>query len=214
MGGIKKWKSVKTLKMHGIMKMNGMEFPFKMIKKRPNKLFISYEVQDMQGMQVYDGKVGWMVMPFMGIPEPEVMPLEQLKEFIKQADIGGPLINSKEKGYSIELVGETTIENSPVIELKMIESDGQISSIFIDIDTMLEIKTQKKVNQMDTTWDVITNIGDYKAIEGFMVPHSTASSIPGSTSQQIIEILSLEINPEIDNSIFIMPVNQVSELIK
>ena len=40
---------------------------------RPNKMRMEFTIQGMTGVQAYDGKTGWMVMPFMGKKDPEPM---------------------------------------------------------------------------------------------------------------------------------------------
>ena len=144
-GGVEKLDQVKTIRFIGTMNMQGMELPLEMIQKRPNKLFLSFEVQGMKGIQAYNGEKGWMIMPFMGKTEAEEMADDQLKDFKKQADIDGPLRDYKKKGSIIEFVGESEIEGTPVYELKLTEKDGDISSMYFDTEYMLEIKNKSKV---------------------------------------------------------------------
>lgn len=207
-GGAKQWDKIETISLKGIMKMNGIEFPFEMIKKRPNKIFTAFKMQGIQGKQVYNGKIGWMVMPFLGKPEPEEMADDQLKDFKKQADIDGPLKNYKAKGNTIEYIGGSDMEGTSVVELKVTEKDGDVSSIFFDTESMLEIKTHSKVVRMGTTMEVSTTIGDYKNIDGILFPHSSTTSMSGSIGGQEVLINSVIINAEVDDAIFNMPVTQ------
>lgn len=212
-GGIEKLDSIKTIKLLGTMSMQGMELPFEMIQKRPNKIYTSFEVQGMKGKQVYDGKIGWMVMPFMGKTEAEEMADDQLKDFQKQADIDGPLRNYKDKGNVIEYIGESEIEGTPVVELKITDKDGDITSMFFDKDYMLEIKTKSKVERMGIVMEIETTIGNYKDIDGLIFPHSIATKM-GEMGSQEITINSIVINEEVDDSLFTMPAKKVSEVAK
>ncbi len=53
--------------------------------KRPNKMRIEFTIQGMTGVQAYDGKTGWSVMPFLGKNDPE-------------ADVGRGLQAGREPG--------------------------------------------------------------------------------------------------------------------
>jgi len=72
---------------------------------------MEFTLQGMTGIQAYDGTKGWMVMPFMGKTEPEAMTGDDLKQMQDQADmVEGPLLNWKEKGHQVELIGKETVE--------------------------------------------------------------------------------------------------------
>src|SRR5216117_2716608 len=72
-GGADKMKAMKAIRMTGSMKMGPIEAPFTLSKARPENVRIEFTVQGMTGTQAYDGKSGWMVMPFMGKKDPEKM---------------------------------------------------------------------------------------------------------------------------------------------
>src|SRR5215213_6450011 len=73
-GGVDKIKTVQSQRITGKMVMGqGMEAPFTLEAGRPNKMRMEFTIQGMTGVQAYDGKTGWAVMPFMGKKDPEVM---------------------------------------------------------------------------------------------------------------------------------------------
>jgi len=203
-GGVEKWDAIKTIKITGTMNMGAMEFPFEMIQKRPNKLYMTFEVQGMQGKQVFDGDKGWMVMPFMGKTEPEPMADDQLKDFKKQADIDGPLRSYKKNGNSLEYIGETEIEGTPVIELLLTEKEGDVTTFYLEKDSMLEIKTKTKATRMGQTMEIETTIGNYDEVEGVVFPHSISTKLGAMGGQEII-LKTIEINQDVDDKIFQMP---------
>ena len=106
-GGMDKLKAVKSVRMTGKMMMGpGMEAPMVLEIQRPDKMRMEFTVQGMTGVQAYDGKVGWIVMPFMGKKDPEAVPAEDVKDFQEQSDIDGPLVDYKAKGKQVELLGK------------------------------------------------------------------------------------------------------------
>jgi hypothetical protein len=66
-GGLDKIKAVQTIRATGTMTVGpGMEAPFVLEEKRPNMMRLEFTLQGMTGVQAYDGKVGWQLMPFQG----------------------------------------------------------------------------------------------------------------------------------------------------
>ena len=64
--GQKKLLKVKTMQATGKAVMMGMDSPFKMISKRPNKIQVTVEFQGAKIIQAYDGETAWMINPLMG----------------------------------------------------------------------------------------------------------------------------------------------------
>jgi outer membrane lipoprotein-sorting protein len=210
-GGAEKWDGINTLTMRGKMVMGPMEFPFRMIQKRPNKIYTVFEVQGMKGKQAFDGSVGWSLMPFTGKTKAELMASDQLKVFKKQADIDGPLRDYKEKGNTIEYIGETQIDGVVALEIKLTEKEGDINHMFFDKEKMLLIKVKSKVEVMDQWIESETTISNYKKVDGLFFPHSIKTHMggiveTGGLGEQEILIRVIEINKEVDDSLFTMPI--------
>jgi outer membrane lipoprotein-sorting protein len=73
-GGLDAWKSVESMKVTGKMSMRrGMEVPFTRLVKRPNKIRMEFTMQGMTGIRASDGETAWMLMPFRGESEPQII---------------------------------------------------------------------------------------------------------------------------------------------
>jgi len=204
-GGMEKLKAVKSMRATGKMVgMQGMEFPFVMTNKRPKMTRLEFTVQGMTGMQVYDGKTAWMSMPFMGKKEPEVMSLDQAKDMEEQADFDGPLVDYKEKGNTIELLGKEQVEGADAYKLKVTLKSGDVRTIYLDAETFLEIKVESKRVVRGTEVEGEAYLSDYKEVEGLMIPHTMENGQKGSDMRQKLVIEKVEINPAIDDSFFAM----------
>ena len=73
-GGRDKIDAIKTVRATGKIMQGPMEIPMVMEQKRPSKIRIEITFQGMTGIQAYDGKTGWLMMPFAGRTDPEKMP--------------------------------------------------------------------------------------------------------------------------------------------
>lgn len=214
-GGYDSIKEVQSARMKGQMNMGGgIVAPFTMEFKRgedENKLRMEFQVQGMTGIQAYDGEKGWMVMPFMGKTAPEEMADADLKDVKQNADFDGPLVDYEAKGNKVELLGVEEIEGTEAYKLKITRPSGDESIAFIDSEYMLEIKQTSTTDRNGVEMTVHTSIGDYKEVGDLVLPHSMDISFEGVPIQQNLTIESVELNPEMDDSRFMMPETQPTE---
>ncbi|HUO83469.1 MAG TPA: hypothetical protein VM534_00010 [Thermoanaerobaculia bacterium] len=204
-GGLDKLRAVESMKLTGSMTMGPMEAPFTLLSKRPSMLRIDFTIQGMTGTQGFDGTTAWSLMPFMGKTDPEIMPEAMAKDFRQQADFDGPLVDWKDKGHQVELVGEEELEGTPVYKLKLTLKEGDETMLYLDKDSYLEIKSTSKRTVNDQELQFETSLGDYKEVGGILVPHSIESGAAGTPMRQVISIESVELNPSIDGASFSMP---------
>jgi outer membrane lipoprotein-sorting protein len=205
-GGLAKLRALNTLRMTGKMTIGpGMEAPVVMEKARPNKSRMDFTLQGMTGTQAYDGKGGWMLMPFGGKKDPEPMPEEMVKQMEEDADFDGPLIDWKAKGHTIELLGKEETEGADAYKLKVTLKTGSVSTYYIDADNYLIIKTESKRRMRGTEVDGESSIGDYKTVDGYMFPFAMEMGAKGSTQKQKLTFDKIEVNPALDAKLFDMP---------
>lgn len=207
-GGAEKLKAVQSMKMNGKMAMGpGMEAPFTMEAMRPGLFRMTFTLQGMTGIQAYDGKQGWMVMPFMGKKDPEAMSPDDSKEMKDQAEdmIDGPLVDWKTKGHTVEYVGRDTVDGAPTYKLKITKKNGNVTYEWLDAETYLEIKSASKRTIRGTEVDGEAYMSDYKDVGGLMMAHSMEQGAAGSPQRQKMTIDSVELNPKLDSQTFVMP---------
>ena len=206
-GGKEKLKAIQSMRLTGKMTMGGgMEAPFTLTKKRPGNVRMDFTFQGMTGTQAYDGETGWMVMPFMGKKDPEKMAEDMLKEIKEEADFDGPMIDYAEKGHKVEFVGKEDVQGTPAYKLKLTMKDGDESYVYLDADAYLEIRMESKRKMQGQEVELETIVGDYKEVNGMLVPHSIESRRKGGTGPgQAITVEKVEFDLAIDASMFKMP---------
>ncbi|MES1243553.1 MAG: hypothetical protein ABUT39_18235 [Acidobacteriota bacterium] len=212
-GGLDKLKAVQSMRISGKMMVGpGMEAPMVIEMARPHKVRMEFTFQGMTGIQAYDGKGGWSVMPFMGKKEPEPMSADDLKQAEDQADIDGPLVDYKEKGNQVEYLGKDEIEGTPVHKLKITKKNGDVQTLYLDADSYLEIKAEGKSKVRGQEIEGETTFGDYKEVGGLIFAHSIQSKLKGGQGPgQTITFEKVEINPDIPASRFEMPAAKPAE---
>jgi hypothetical protein len=207
-GGRDKIKSVKTVRFTAKMTMGqGMEAPLVMELVPPeHKLRMEFTIQGMTGTQAYDGAKGWQVMPFLGKTDPEPMTGDDLKDAKENADlVEGPLFNYKDKGNKVEYLGKGDLEGTPVQKLKLTEKDGDVTTIYFDADSYLELKDETTRTIRGQATDLETTFGNYKQVEGLTMPFTIETKPKGAPASQVITIDKIEINTPISKDRFDMP---------
>jgi len=205
-GGKDKIKAVQTARMTGKLVMGqGMEAPITMELARPNKMRMEFTLQGMTGIQAYDGKSGWSVMPFMGKTEPEKMSDDDIKQAEDMADMDGLLVDYKEKGHQVEYVGKEDVEGTPAHKLKVTKKNGDVVNVYIDAESYMEIKDAGKVKVRGQEIEGQTLFGDFKKVDGIVYPFSIEQKSSAGPGGMTISISKIEVNPTVDASRFAMP---------
>jgi outer membrane lipoprotein-sorting protein len=205
-GGEAKLRAVKTMRITGKMEVGpGMEAPMTISFERPEMVRMEFSVQGMTGIQAYDGKTGWMVMPFQGKKDPEPMAADDLKDLQNQADMDGPLMDYKAKGNTIEYLGKEKIEGSDAYKLKVTRKNGTVETTYIDTDSGLEVKTISKTMIRGNETEIATTFSDFRDVQGIILPFAIESSAAGSPQKQKVTIEKVELNPSLNESQFHMP---------
>lgn len=206
MGGKDKLKAVQSERITGKMVMGqGMEAPFTLEMSRPNKMRMEFTFQGMTGVQAFDGKTGWSVMPFMGKTDPEAMPEEEVKRMQEQSDMDGLLLDYKEHGRTVELVGKEELEGTPVYKLKVTQKSGDVFNVYIDAEQYLQLKQAGKTKVRGQEIESETIFGDFKKVDGLVFPHSIEQKAAGMPGGMVMTVSKIELNTGVTDSRFTMP---------
>jgi outer membrane lipoprotein-sorting protein len=204
-GGLEKLRAIQTMRLTGTMMVEDQRLPSTLEIKRPNKTRWEFRVEGETGIQAYDGKTGWVVMPFEGKPEPQEMSAEELKDIELQADIDGPLVDYKAKGNRVELVGRERVGDHDAWKLRVTLKNSDTRDLYLDAGTNLQFLsvTRRTVEGRDV--EVESAIGDYRRVAGVLLPHLFEASVKGDPQKQTLRFDKIEVNVPIDDSRFRMP---------
>jgi outer membrane lipoprotein-sorting protein len=205
-GGVAKLKAIQSRRLTGDVEVGGTQVGFIQIQKRPMKLRRDISIQGLTLVYAYDGQTGWQIVPFTGKKDPEVMPTDDLKIIQEEADLDGPLMDYKQKGNTVELVGKEKVEGTDAYHLKITLKNGDVRNLYLDADTFLAIKAASKITMRGSEVEFETAIGDYKEVDGIKFPFSIEQhAVGGQGPDQKITLTKIEMNVPIDDSLFKMP---------
>jgi len=207
MGGKEKIAAVKTVKMTGNLDLGpDMKAPFTILLKDGKKFRFEMEIQGMKMVQALDGDSGWYIQPWSGKTDPERMSPEEVKAAKDQADFNGPLFDYKAKGNTVEFIGKEDMEGTDTYKLKVTKKSCDVSYIYLDASTNLQLKETAKHKFKDKEVEAASLSSNYKSVDGLMFPFSMEERGSDDASQgQSMNFDKIELNPAIDDSIFKMP---------
>jgi hypothetical protein len=195
---------VNTIIMTGtIIQQDAM--PAKIIRMRPDKYLMEFDVQDITGYQGYDGLTAWSIAPWSGNSKPQVMPDDRARDLKSRADFDGLLYQWKEKGHSVELVGWDTVEKAPVYKLKITKKDGGIEFYFLDATKFTILKRQFKRMVRGQEVEVENYFRDYRMVQGVLFAF-TQEIYFGGQPYNSLQFETIQLNNPVDAGSFRMPV--------
>jgi outer membrane lipoprotein-sorting protein len=204
-GGADKWKKLESTIITAKGEQQGMSFPVIVSAMRPNLTKVEVDIQGMKMIpEAFDGTTGWTINPFGGGAEPTKMDEETTKEMAKNK-FEDEFIDYKTKGHIVTLEGTEEAEGTKCFKLKIVLKEGGERIYFIDAENYVPIMMRKFATMGPNKGQASESVmGDYKEVDGMMMPHSIEEKVGGQT-QAVIKIEKIEINPKIDKAIFAFP---------
>jgi hypothetical protein len=205
-GGLDAWRRARSMRMSGRMDAgHGMQVPFTLQLKRGRKMRLEFLFEGQMVVQAYDGKAGWKRQPYLGPGSYALMTAEELKGAAGQADLDGPLIDYRAKGYSVELLGNETVEGRPNYKLAVTLSPGVVRHVYVDAETFLETKVDGTRRLRGNDRKLETFFREYRRVQGLLVPHTVQTKVEGGPAAGAMTIERVELNPPLEDALFAPP---------
>ena len=211
-GGADQLEKMKSVKMTGKASSFGMEFPITIINQAPGKMKMTLVFQGKELTQMaFDGETAWTTN--MMTMEPEKMEAEQTEIFKQTMDFPDPLLNYKDKGYTVSLEGEKEIEGTPCHKIKLSRGTVKVDGKDENLETFYYFDKESLVPIMQEDYALIgemkgksteTYFSDYDEVDGLIFPFTMVQKIDGQVMMEgTMEVIN--INPEIETNAFAFP---------
>ncbi len=196
-GGKENWAKIKSLKTETSMKANGAEIKMTMYQIDKKAMRQNIALMGMEGYSILTTKEGWSYMPFQGQTKPEAMTADEVKKAQDGLNIQDKFMTYKEQNKKLEYFGKDDFDGTECFKLKMTDKDSSETTFYIDPANYYVIKEIQKMKMDGKEVENTTTFGNYKkTAEGIVYPYS----IIGGWGE--MEIISLTINPTIDEALF------------
>lgn len=198
-GGKDNWKKVNSMRMEASVSAQGMEVPVIIHQVHNKASKQEYTVMNMTGYSIVTTDGGWNFNPFNGQTSPEPMTADEVKAGQDQLDIQGELIDYKDKGHSVELMGKEDVDGTECYKLKLTRKSGRETIYLIDPKTYYPVRAISKLTLNGQEITQTINLSNYQKLpEGIVVPFT----MENGQAPAPINITKVEVNPKIDESIF------------
>jgi hypothetical protein len=150
-------------------------------------------------------KDGWKVQPWEGKKDPESMSDEEFKSILEDADFDGPLVDSKNKGITVESLGSEPVEGSDTYKLKATLPSGDVTYYYLDAECYLPIRYEvhRFVRGEERVYEY--TVSDYKQVNGVYVPFYLERNARGSADKSRTVYTMIEANIPAPDSLFTRP---------
>jgi hypothetical protein len=207
-GGAAALDAVKNLRRSGKMILNGGRFVLTTTEtlERPDSIRQESSIQGLTQVEAWDGKEGWRIDPFAGRKDPERTPADDLKGLIEDANIGGPLVNYRQRGRTLEYLGTEEVDGSATHKLKLTQKNGDLQYVYLDPDYFLEIRIESQRSVRGVKRTVVTDLGEYSKVAGVYWPMAASVGLQGDRDPAKLQYDKVEVNVPIEPGYFSFPV--------
>jgi hypothetical protein len=182
-----------------------VQLPFVVDMKRPTLSRVEIQFAGKTAVQVYDGKNGWKLRPYLNRNDVEPFTADELKQSAGKWDMDGPLLSAAAKGTKVELDGVEAVEGHEAYRLKL-TNNGVVQHIWIDAQSFLDVKVEGTPRHMDgkmrTVWIYQR---DFRSEHGVMIPHLLETAVDGYPDTHKMVIEKVAVNPAFSDNLFAKP---------
>ena len=205
-GGAAVIGSIKTMIMESELNADGYTLNSKvyLISGKAYKSEIMLPDQSAAILECITTEGGWNMNPLAGMTEPAALSAERVKQSQGDLDAGGKLYRYKEKGSSVELLGNETMEGVNAIKLKLKDKDGKETSYWLDPTTYYILRSESAITAPNgQEFNVVTNFSNYKKTDiGYVIAFTRVRNVGQTITNNISKV---EFNKDIDPKVFEMP---------
>lgn len=213
-GGAEAWSNIKSMKVTGIGRQQGVDYPFVATYMADGRYVIDVDLQGTSFIvEAFDGENSWS-MNFQ-TQKAEAADSESSANTKNEAkdEISGPFYKYKEKGYKIELIGKETWEGTEVFKIKLTKKpalvDGKeeenVEFFFFDTENFVPIASEVTYLAGPAAGaNGQTVYSDYQEVDGRYIAFSQIDKFNGQVGLEML-VKKVEFNTEVDESIFNMP---------
>ena len=202
MGGLDAFKKVQTAKFAGNVSVQGNDLPMTMQVINNRAVRSDVDVMGTAVTNSYKDGKGWKLNPFAGIETATDMEPAELNDIKGLSSLASPLMDYKNQGHTIELIGQEDVEGVKTFKIKLTaKEDGRATFYYISTADYHIIKASSKRMMQGAETEVETYFSDVKEFNGIRFAMNRTQKMNGSVFQTI-QYNTIELNVKIEDSVF------------
>ena len=202
-GDVEKWETIKSMKITGKFTAFSVEKDFFAIKTDDGAYYAEVHLGQHKVIESFNGETGWTIDPWQDFVFPRELNKTEVNVFYQKADFFTPFYKYNEKGYKAELIGEHNVDGIDTYVIKLTRPNGKSETWYLDANTYLEYKSESEWVDFAYPSPAESYFDDFRTIDGLVIPYFVERTF--FQRDRIMQIEDIEFNPEIDESIFVMP---------
>lgn len=206
-GGTERIQALRAIRETGTVTASGGRVA-KVVRevKRPGLFRLEFTYEGTKSVFANDGQRGWQVAPLQGQFEPQAMPPEtDAAAGVDQRDIEGPLVNWREKGHVVELVGRETLPGGEASKLKVTLKGGAIRYDYVDVSSHQIVRSDVTRIIKGRPTQLVSTFSDFREVGGLVFPHLIETQVRDRPQVLRIAIRKIDLDPELDDARFRLP---------
>jgi len=175
--------------------------------KRPGLFRLEFSSQGTTSVFAHDGETGWRVAPLQGQFEPQVTTPEAdvAGGGVDQRDLEGSLVDWREKGHLVELVGRETLPGGEAFKLKLTLKDGAIRYDYVDVASHQIVRSDITRTIRGRPVQLENTFSDFRETGGLVFPHLIETHVKDRPQVLRIAVEKIELDPDLDDARFRFP---------
>ncbi len=183
-----------------------VQLPFTLDLQRPKRMRLEIAFNGKTAVQVFDGKQGWKVRPFLNRTDVEPFTTDEASTEASRGDLDGPLIDYAVRGTKVVLEGSDLVDEQPAYRLKLTPRNGAARHVWIDAKSFLDVKVEGFARRMDGKMHAVyVYQRDFRAVQGVKIPFVQETAVEGYEQTHALTIEKAVINPTFDGDVFSKP---------
>lgn len=202
-GGAEKWNALENMKITAQFTAFSEVDDWMAIKTRDGKYYSELRLGKFRVKEAFDGQHGWTIDPWQEIDFPRLLNKAEENVFIQKSEWMTPFFNYKEKGLELEYLGEEDLEGVAVYAIKVTRPNGNNEIWYLNTNSYLEYKRVSMWVDFAYPVEAETYFEDFRDVDGLIMPFYVEKMF--SQRNRMLEIEKVELNVDMDESIFNMP---------
>jgi len=170
-GGAAKWEAVFSMAITGRFTSFSVENPYYAIKSNKGEYYSEHNIGQYKVKEAFNGTKGWTNDPWFEVPYPRELSKVEINAFYQKAEFFTPLYKYKEKGHTVEYVGEENVDGVDTYVIKLMRTNGLWETWYLDKNTYLEYKCASMYSDFAMQSSCETFFEDFRTVNGLVIPY-------------------------------------------
>jgi len=205
-GGAARIAQFSALQATGTVRIAERTMHIGLVAQRPNRVRTIVQAQGYMLIQAYDGvNPPWQIDASAKSPGPQSIGEAAAHDFINDAEFDDPLVNSSERGYSIDYAGTAEANGKRIFRLLVTHRLTETFELELDGDTYFIIRrlsTRELADGREIRLE--TRYADFRPVAGVIVPFRIGIYVGDRLLNETV-LESVEPNPPLAAAVFSRP---------